>query len=285
MKKALVIAASVCMLCTAIYGTFATQSRASNNPEREEYYYNEDEWEKAERLTYSSVAEKRNGEQETNTTFIDTIPDSTTVLINKEFSLPEDYIPENMVVPNVPFSFSGYKEKKLMREDAAKALEALFKGGEEAGVSLFAVSGYRSYERQKEIYDANVARNGSERTNMFSAKPGYSEHQSGLAMDVSTNSVQYRLDEAFAGTPEGRFLADHAYEYGFIIRYPENKSDITGYSYEPWHIRYVGETMAKELHDRGITMEEYYHYTPSEELQQEETYGTAVDVEEIEEEY
>lgn len=145
--------------------------------------------------------------------------------------------------------------------------------------------GYRSYDRQKEIYDANVARQGAERTNLFSAKPGYSEHQSGLAMDVSTNSIHYRLEEEFAGTPEGRFLADHAHEYGFIIRYPKDKSDITGYSYEPWHIRYVGETMAKDLYDRGITMEEYYHYTPSEELQMEETYGTAVDVEEIEAEY
>lgn len=108
--------------------------------ETEEYYYNEEEWEKAERLTYSSVIERREEKEEANTTFIDTIPDSTTVLINKEFSLPADYVPENMVVPNVPFSFSGYKEKKLMREDAAAALEKLFKGAAEAGLDLFAVS-------------------------------------------------------------------------------------------------------------------------------------------------
>lgn len=214
-------------------------------------------------------------------TFVDTTPDSMTVLINKELPLPADYVPADLVVPKVPFSFSGFQEKKLMQKEAAEALEKLFAGAKEQGLSLFAVSGYRSYDRQKAIYDENVAKRGEERTNLFSAKPGYSEHQSGLAMDVSANSIGYRLDEEFAGTPEGKFLADHAWEYGFIIRYPEGKSDITGYAYEPWHIRYVGETMAKELHDRGITMEEYYHYLPAEELQMEENYGTAVDMEEI----
>lgn len=281
MKRAMVIIASLCMLSIAAYGTYATQSHASNNPEDEEYYYNEDDWERIEGMIDSSVS----SEQGARVAFIDTTKDSTTVLINKEFALPSDYVPENLVVPSVPFSFSGYKEKKLLREDAAKALEELFKASEEAQLSLFAVSGYRSYDRQKAIYDSNVARNGSERTDQFSARPGYSEHQSGLAMDVSTNSIHFRLDEEFAATPEGRFLADHAHEYGFIIRYPEGKSDITGYSYEPWHIRYVGKELAEELHSKGITLEEYYGYTPSEELKSEETYGTAIDVEEIEEEY
>lgn len=281
MKRAMVIIASLCMLSVAAYGTYATQSHASNNPEDEEYYYNEDDWEKIEGMIYSSVS----SEQEAEGAFIDTRKDSTTVLINKEYALPADYVPENLVVPSIPFSFAGYKEKKLLREDAAGALEELFEVAKEAGLSLLAVSGYRSYDRQKAIYDSNVARNGSEWTDQFSAKPGYSEHQSGLAMDVSTNSIHARLDEEFAGTPEGKFLAEHAHEYGFIIRYPEGKPDITGYSYEPWHIRYIGKELAEELYNRGITLEEYYGYVPSEELKSEETYGIAIDVEEIEEEY
>ncbi|MFW5647083.1 MAG: D-alanyl-D-alanine carboxypeptidase family protein, partial [Acetivibrio ethanolgignens] len=159
MKRAIVIIASLCMLSIVAYGTYATQSHASNNPENEEYYYNEDDWERIEGMIDSSVS----SEQKAGGAFVDTTKDSTTVLINKEFALPADYVPENLVVPSVPFSFSGYKEKKLLREDAAKALEELFKASEEAQLSLFAVSGYRSYDRQKAIYDSNVARSGSER--------------------------------------------------------------------------------------------------------------------------
>lgn len=264
------------MLCVTVYGSFfSPQSYASNNPEIEEYYYNEEEREKMEGMEDVMTAGA-------NTSFIDTEPDSLTVLVNKEFVLPAEYVPEDLVVPKIRFSFSEYKQKKLMRQEAAQALERLFEGAEEAGVSLFAVSGYRSYDRQKDIYERNTAQKGREQTDLFSARPGSSEHQTGLAMDISTGSIHYRLDEEFAGTPEGRFLADHAHEYGFIIRYPKEKSDITGYAYEPWHIRYVGEPLAKELYERGITLEEYYHYTPSQELQGEEAYGTAVDVEQEE---
>lgn len=276
MKRAMVIGASFCMLCVTVYGSFfSPQSYASNNSEIEEYYYNEEEREKMEGMEDAMTAGA-------NTSFIDTEPDSLTVLVNKEFVLPAEYVPEDLVVPKIRFSFSEYKQKKLMRQEAAQALERLFEGAEEAGVSLFGVSGYRSYDRQKDIYERNVAQKGREQTDLFSARPGSSEHQTGLAMDISTGSIHYRLDEEFAGTPEGRFLADHAHEYGFIIRYPKEKSDITGYAYEPWHIRYVGEPLAKELYERGITLEEYYHYTPSQELQGEEAYGTAVDVEQEE---
>lgn len=282
MKKVLIMIASMCMLSVLAYAIYFTQSLASNNLEGTEYDYYKNKREKKKK-TKSMEAGKESAVPDSKAVMIDTTPDSVTVLINKELGLPEDYVPENLVVPEVRFSFSGYQEKKLMREDAAAALEELFLAAEEEGLSLFAVSGYRSYARQKGIYERNVAKNGAERTNQFSAKPGYSEHQSGLTMDVSTNSINYRLDEAFGGTPEGKFLAEHAHEYGFIIRYPEGKSDITGFAYEPWHIRYVGKELAKELFEDGITMEEYYGYTPSEKLQDEKNYGTAIDVEEIEE--
>lgn len=281
MKRAIVIIVSLCMLGVVAYGTFFAHSPVSNNPEEEEYYYNEKEWEKLEGMAEyrrTTVAEMKNRG-------IDTAPDSVVVLINKEFALPEDYVPENLVVPQVTFSFTGYKEKKLLRADAAVALEELFAAAQRKGLALFAVSGYRSYHRQKAIYESNVEKNGAERTNQFSAKPGYSEHQSGLAMDVSTNSIHNRLDESFAATPEGKFLESDAYRYGFIIRYPQGKSDITGYAYEPWHLRYVGKELAQTLYSQGITLEEYYNYIPSKALQRDDTYGTAIDVEELEEEY
>jgi hypothetical protein len=97
----------------------------------------------------------------------------------------------------------------------------------------------------------------------YSATPGYSEHQTGLAIDVSAKSVNNRLDESFGDSVEGIWLATHAQEYGFIIRYPKDKSDITGYSYEPWHIRYVGKPLAKYIYENNLCLEEYFNFTPS----------------------
>lgn len=191
-------------------------------------------------------------------------PDSIHVLVNKTIGLPSDYVPSDLTVPDIPFSFSGFQEKKQMRREAAAALEALFRAAKEAGLDLYGVSGYRSRERQSEIYNNNIERKGLEYTEKYSARPGHSEHQTGLAMDVSTQSIQNRLDEVFGSTPEGKWLARHAHEYGFIIRYPKSKSEITGYSYEPWHIRYVGKDLANELYNSGQTLEEYYENTSPE---------------------
>lgn len=207
-------------------------------------------------------------ENEPEKTAVVSNPDSITVLVNKEFGLPSSYVPGDLEVPDIPFSFSGYHEKKLMRREAAQALEHMFRDAAREGLSLHGVSGYRSYERQQAIYDSNVNRSGRERTDMYSARPGHSEHQTGLAMDISTQSIHNRLDQTFAATPEGRWLADHGYEYGFIIRYPKDKTDITGYAYEPWHVRYVGRELAKELHDSNLTLEEYYENKPGSPAQQ-----------------
>lgn len=187
-------------------------------------------------------------------------PNSITALVNKQIFLPDDYEPEDLVIPDIKFSFKSYHQKKLMREEAARALEDLFNASDIEGLSLRAVSGYRSYDRQYDLFTSNVKRSGLERTLRTSAMPGCSEHQMGLAMDVSTKSVSYLLNTKFANTPEGKWLADNSYKYGYIIRYPEGKEDITGYSYEPWHIRYVGIQLAKELYDEDLTLEEYYGF-------------------------
>lgn len=186
-----------------------------------------------------------------------TKPDDITVLVNKEYSLPKDYVPADLTEPNILFPFEYEDEKKLLRKEAADAITNLFEAATNEGLRLYGVSGYRSYDRQKAIYDSNVATRGEEETNRYSAKPGHSEHQTGLAMDVSTPSIQFHLDSGFAATPEGKWLADNAYRFGFIIRYPEGKTDITGYAYEPWHIRYVGIPLATKLHNENLTLEEY----------------------------
>ncbi|MFM9278258.1 D-alanyl-D-alanine carboxypeptidase family protein [Paenibacillus jiagnxiensis] len=181
-----------------------------------------------------------------------------TVIVNKQRSLPKGYEPSDLVVPNVPFSFDGPHEKRHMRKEAAGALEKLFAAAKKDGIKLRAVSGYRSYARQKTIYNNNVKTKGLEYASKVSAVPGMSEHQTGLAIDVSSPSVGNALEQSFGSSKEGKWLAKHAPEYGFVIRYPKGKDDITGYVYEPWHIRYIGVDLAEDAATKGLTLEEYF---------------------------
>lgn len=177
------------------------------------------------------------------------------ILVNKKHSLSSSYKPDRLVVPNISKVSSA---KTMMAPDAAKALEALFAKAKQDNIQLTAVSGYRSYERQSAIFTSNINKYGSaDAANQFSAKAGQSEHQTGLAMDVSSPSVNFRLTQSYANTREGKWLAANAPQFGFIIRYPKGKEKITGYQFEPWHIRYVGKTAALEITSRNITLEEY----------------------------
>lgn len=178
-------------------------------------------------------------------------------LVNKQHALPADYIPNDLVIPNVRFPFIEDLPKKQLRKVAADALEEMFKSADKAGLDLFAQSGYRSYERQDVIFASNVSQHGEKSANNFSARPGESEHQSGLTMDITTPAVNYDLTIEFGDTKEGKWVQQHASDFGFIIRYPKGKEDITEYQYEPWHIRYVGKKAAKEITSEGITLEEY----------------------------
>src|SRR5699024_9549662 len=166
-------------------------------------------------------------------------------------------MPEDLIVPDVRFPFTEDLPKKQMRKVAADALEDMFDAGDQDGVDLFAQSGYRSFDRQEAIFASYSAEHGEEAANNFSARPGESEHQTGLTMDVTSPDVDFRLITAFGETDEGKWLKQHAAEYGFIIRYPEGKENITKYQYEPWHLRYVGEKAATDIMDQKITLEEY----------------------------
>lgn len=194
---------------------------------------------------------------------IDTTPDSYTVLVNKEYGLPSDYIPEDLVVPNISFPFSYFDEKKQLRKVPAGALEELVAAAQSEGLIIKGVSGYRSYKRQQTLFNSYLRTQGVEHTERYSARPGYSEHQSGLSIDVSSASAGYDLTERFGNTAEGKWLEENCSKFGFIIRYPEGKESITGYAYEPWHIRYVGVELAKYLTENNLTLEEYYNYKPS----------------------
>lgn len=184
-------------------------------------------------------------------------PYEVLVLVNKHHALPDDFDPEDLVEPDVRFPFTEDLPKKQLRKVAANALEEMFAAGDEAGVDLYAQSGFRSYDRQDAIFTANVEKDGEKAANNYSARPGESEHQSGLTMDVTSADINYDLTIAFEDTDEGQWIKEHASEFGFIIRYPEDKEDITEYQYEPWHLRYVGEKAAKEITENGLSLEEY----------------------------
>lgn len=194
---------------------------------------------------------------------VDLSLESITLLVNRDYTLTEDYVPEDLIVPDVRFTFSYYSDKKLMRQEAADALEELFAAGDAEGIHLYGVSAYRSYSRQYTIYATNLITRGIKHTNRYSAAPGASEHQTGLAIDVSSESAGYSLEEVFGTTKEGIWLAKNAHRFGFIIRYPKEKEEITGYAYEPWHIRYVGTELAAYLYESGLTLDEYYGYEPA----------------------
>lgn len=160
-------------------------------------------------------------------TYIDGI-----LVVNKTYSVPETYDP----------GLYDYVEEAFEEMSAAAAAE---------GLDLYIGSSYRDYAFQEEIYNNYSELYGWELADTFSARPGYSEHQSGLVIDCNT------IDDAFGETEESEWLAEHCAEYGFIIRYPEGKEDITGYKYEPWHIRYVGVEVATEMESLGVCLEEY----------------------------
>lgn len=183
-----------------------------------------------------------------------------TYLVNREYTLSEDFVPEGLMTPDILFPFSDTSiDKAKMVPAAAKALAELFDAAfSEEKLVLYGVSAYRSYSRQYTIYATNLARYGTEQTNQYSAAPGASEHQTGLSIDISCRSEGFALEDTFADTPEGIWVAQNAHRFGFIIRYPKDKEAITGYSYEPWHLRYVGTVLAATLYETGLTLDEYY---------------------------
>ena len=158
------------------------------------------------------------------------------LVVNKTYALPADYNPG-------------------VNPEAQDALYAMFAAAKAEGLSLWVKSGVRTYADQKWRYNIYVQRDGKALADTYSARPGHSEHQTGLAFDLNS------LYKSFGDTAEGIWLAANCHKYGFIIRYPAGKEHITGYMYEPWHVRYVGIEHATALFESGLCLEEYLDIT------------------------
>jgi len=193
-----------------------------------------------------------------------TDPDSIHVLVNRLNPLePEDYAPADLVAPQVRMTTEN---QLLLRETAAEALEELIGAAAEDGQVLAMTSGYRSYDAQLGLYANRHAAVGTEETDELVARPGYSEHQTGLAVDViSIDNPDCIRGDCFADTPEGQWVAENAADHGFVIRYLDGAEEITGYQFEPWHLRYVGVDTAQDVTAEEITLEEYWEQPDADE--------------------
>lgn len=165
-------------------------------------------------------------------TYIDGI-----LIANKTYALPASYNPGGLT------------------GECSAAFQQLVNGAAADNINIYLSSGFRSYDYQAQIYNNYVAMDGQANADTYSARPGHSEHQTGLAIDCNI------IDDSFTGTPEAIWLENHCHEYGFIIRYPKGKEGVTGYKYEPWHIRYIGVENAKAVHNSGLCLEEYLGIT------------------------
>ena len=175
------------------------------------------------------------------------------LIVNKSYPLPKDYVPSNTYKDATGLNYcsecinvDAYEKYKLMKADMASL-----------GMNIWIQSGYRSYSLQESLYNKYVNRDGKLAADTYSARPGYSEHQTGLAFDLNS------ISDEFQDTSEGKWVNENAWRYGFILRYPKSKESITGYKYESWHLRYVGEDLAAKLYNNGdwITLEEHFNLT------------------------
>lgn len=173
------------------------------------------------------------------------------VLVNKYYYLPRGYNPSDLVTLTSKYN-SGVNS--MMRKEAAEAFMEMSDAATLDNVTIKNASAFRSYEYQVNLYDKYVEKDGKKAADTYSARPGHSEHQTGLCTDIN------QIDSGFEGTDAFRWLDKNAYKYGFIIRFPKDKEDITGYSYESWHWRYVGKEAAKVIKEENLTLEEYYAY-------------------------
>jgi LAS superfamily LD-carboxypeptidase LdcB len=140
----------------------------------------------------------------------------------------------------------------------APSIQKLFAAAQAAGYPLVFASGYRSEAYQQQLYQSYVQRDGQAAADRYSARPGTSEHQTGLAFDVCAAGTSCDLEQSFGNTAAGKWIANNAHTYGFILHYLQGKEALTGYQYEPWHLRYVGPELATELHRQGLTPEEFF---------------------------
>lgn len=178
-------------------------------------------------------------------------PENILVLVNKNNKLNKDYVPSDLDKLSLKYA----TEEKYLRKEAKIAFEKLSEEARLRNYIIIATSTYRSFEYQNKLYNYYVKTKGLEYADLCSARPGHSEHQTGLAVDVMGSNYDYDL---FDQSIEFEWMKNNAHKFGFILRYPKGKELITGFKYEPWHYRYVGIELATQLYQNNITLEEYY---------------------------
>ena len=172
------------------------------------------------------------------------------IFVNKYNYLKEDYIPKNL--EEIKSCTHG---SKMLVKEAREELEKLCEASQKENLQIRVISSYRSFDYQKTLYDKYVQQDGQEKADTYSARPGFSEHQTGLVIDVDNIVSNF---ENFENTKEFHWMQENAYKYGFILRYPKGKESVTGYDYEAWHYRYVGKNIATEMKQKNLTFDEYY---------------------------
>lgn len=179
-----------------------------------------------------------------------TNPNDLLVLVNKNNQLQSNYVPEDLESISLKYANSD----KYLKKEARIAFETLSEDASKSGYRIVAVSAYRDYNYQNQLFNYYVEEKGLDYALDCSAKPGHSEHQTGLALDVEGENKDY---DNFENSKAFLWIKDNAHKYGFILRYPKGKENITGFKYEPWHYRYVGTEAANEIYNKNITLEEY----------------------------
>lgn len=174
------------------------------------------------------------------------------VIANKTYGIPDNYQPEDPYRP-----VTGERCNDCIDKNAMEAFQLMQSDAKALGLNIYIASGYRSYQYQVNLYDRYVSTSGKEKADTYSSRPGHSEHQTGMCFDLNS------IEDSFANTNEGKWVHENAYRYGFVIRFPKGAEKYTGYQYESWHLRYVGENLAKKLYqnDEYISLEEYYGIT------------------------
>lgn len=227
--------------------TTTTKRIVSNDSSYDSSKYKKIDYIKGEKINKGTTSKGFKIEEVNGVTYIDGY-----LIANKTYGLPESYEPENT------------KKYKLTPE-VTEYLNDLITAAKKAGHQIKGQSGYRPYSTQKGLYDGYVSRSGKEAADTYSARPGYSEHQTGYAMDVCDNNLDgsYCITQKYSDTPSANWLSNNCYKYGFILRYVKNKTNETGYVYEAWHFRYVGFDLAEKLYNNGnwLTMEDYFGIT------------------------
>lgn len=211
-------------------------------------YSQENDYDMTTVVTYVNIGLDKEGYSQYTTYTTTEATNDLTILVNKYHQLPSDYEPNDLT----QLSYSnGYKY--YLRQEAAQAYENLSSAALLDNVIVYPFSAYRSYETQKKLYNNYVLRDGIEAADTYSARPGFSEHQLGLAIDIRSNTLNDNLT-----TKDYEWMLENSYKYGFIVRYPKGKQHITQFMEEPWHLRYLGIELATKVHDSGLTYDEYY---------------------------